>query len=138
MLMSHVKSNSVGACDEGRLGQPLTDERLGSAISRSAKRHHPKTKKGKFLKGPVPIVWLVRAERLSGKCLAVGVVLWFLRGLTRKSTFTLEKKWCEQFGVGRNAVGRCLDRLEKLGLISVERHPGRSPIVSIREDVNDR
>ena len=115
------------------MGQPLTDKRLEALAARSPKERRPKAIKGKFLRGPIPLHWLAQAEHLSGKCLAVGVVLWFLRGLKDKSTFTLEKRWCEQFGLGRGAVRRCLTRLEEAGLISVERRPGCSPVVSIHE-----
>jgi hypothetical protein len=37
-------------------------------------------------------------------------------------------------GVGRKAKGRALDMLEELGLISVERRPHKSPIVTINTD----
>lgn len=36
------------------------------------------------LKGPIPWGWLDRAGRLSGKALAVGLVLWHYAGMTRR------------------------------------------------------
>ena len=36
-----------------------------------------------FLKGPVPLRWLVSAARLPGKSLHAGIALWYVAGLTR-------------------------------------------------------
>ena len=36
---------------------------------------------GNFLKGPIPITWLMKACALPGKAFQVGIVLWYLCGL---------------------------------------------------------
>lgn len=59
----------------------------GYGISVTGATHHPRPRgesaPGKtFLKGPIPLPWLQGAARLPGKALHVGVVLWFLSGLT--------------------------------------------------------
>ena len=112
--------------------QPLTPERLHNALTRDSKKpRKPKGRGGFFLKGPVPIQWLGQAAQLGGKCLAVGVVLWFLCGLKRTNTVAVEHKWLAVFGVARDAASRCLHQLENAGLIAVRRRPGCSPIVTV-------
>ena len=43
----------------------------------------PNNKPRKFLKGPIPLYWLIAASKLPGKALAVGVVIWFRAGLEK-------------------------------------------------------
>ena len=44
---------------------------------------------GNFLKGPIPIGWLMKASALPGKASQIGVVLWYLSGLRKNSTVVL-------------------------------------------------
>src|SRR5687767_2498594 len=59
-------------------------------LSRSASR---------FLKGPVPWLWIVLAERLPGKALIVGLCLWRLTGATKCQTVTLGNADLGLFGI---------------------------------------
>jgi DNA-binding MarR family transcriptional regulator len=95
----------------------------------------PKRKiiKGKFLRGPIPWSWLSRAAPLKGKALAVGVCIWHLHGLKNQQQIALSGKLVRGIGVSRSSLYRGLEALEKAGLISVERHPGRNPIVTLKE-----
>jgi hypothetical protein len=91
-------------------------------------------KKGvKFLKGPVPLTWLVLAGGQSGKALHVGITLWFLRGLNKCNTFPLSMKILRDMGVEKTAGYRGLKQLEKAGLVSVKRKVGRLSIVTVLE-----
>jgi hypothetical protein len=54
-----------------------------------------------FLKGPIPWAWLQRATPLRGKALAVGLVLWFLKGLRKQSTVRLEPSKVRSLGLSR-------------------------------------
>ena len=87
----------------------------------------------RFLKGPVPLGWLAAATCLPGKALHVAVILRFLSGLNRSSRVRFSQSIARDFGVDRPSVYRALIRLEKAGLITVERHPGRNSIVTILE-----
>ena len=89
----------------------------------------------KFLKGPVPLPWLARAARLPGRSLDLGVALWFLAGLKRTRMVSLSNSVLAQFGVDRYAKYRALNWLERDGLVVVERHPGRNPVVTLLEAV---
>jgi len=91
----------------------------------------PPTKLKTFIRGPIPLEWMTKAARVEGKTLHVGIALWFLAGLKRSRKVTLFQSKLRLFGVGRQASYRALCRLEAAGLVSVERHRGRSPIVTI-------
>ncbi len=84
-----------------------------------------------FLKGPIPWAWLQRATPLRGKALAVGLVLWFLKGLRKQSTVRLEPSKVRSLGLSRRQCYRALDALEQAGLVAVQRHLGSAPDVTI-------
>jgi hypothetical protein len=97
----------------------------------------PKHKPGElFLKGPIPINWLQKAGQQSGKALHVAIALWFWAGIKKSSEIKFSVARQLNYGVKRNAVYRGLNALEKAGLISIERHIGRSPIVTIKSFKN--
>jgi len=85
----------------------------------------------KFIKGPIPFDWITKAARAKGKTLHVAIALWFLVGVKRSRQVALSQSTLKRFGVGRQASYRALLRLEDAGLVSVYRHPGRNPIVTI-------
>lgn len=88
-----------------------------------------------FLKGPVSIDWLGEAARQPGKALHVGVLLWFQAGLKGSRVVSLRPSVRERFGLDRHATARALHALEKAGLVTVNRHRGRSPEVRLLEGV---
>ena len=98
-----------------------------SPISKKSGRH---TKR--FIKGPIPLGWIKKAAGMEGKTLHVAVVLWFLAGFKRSRKVALSQSKLKLFNVSRQASYRALSRLESAGLVSVERHQGRSPIVTIQ------
>jgi hypothetical protein len=118
----------------------LDPERLrfpsGTALnsSQSAPLQKETTKSKLFLKGPIPLDWLVVAARQSGRALHVGMVLWFLKGVKRSRTVELTRSKLAWFGISRHAGYRGLAKLEEAGLVSVKRHRGRSPVVTISRD----
>ena len=85
-----------------------------------------------FLKGPIPLGWLSIVAALPGKTLHTSVALWWLHGLCKGAPFKFTEKARKTFNVDRGAANAALIRLEAAGLVSVIRHPGRCPIVSIR------
>ena len=85
-----------------------------------------------FLRGPIPMPWLAAAANEGGACLAVGIALWFLAGLTsRRNDLRLSSERLRELGVSRYAKTRALQRLESAGLIYVVRRRGRSPCVTL-------
>ena len=92
----------------------------------------PRHKRGeKFLKGPIPWNWLCRAAELCGKAFQVAIAIWFLAGVHKKREVKLSGPAVADLGVNRYACYRGLKLLEKAGLISVHRAPGRKAIVTI-------
>ena len=85
----------------------------------------------RFIKGPIPLKWVLTASALTGKSLEISMVLWFLKGVTRKNTVKLNGKLIRSFGVSRSTLYRGLAEMENAGLISIQRQIGRSPVVTI-------
>lgn len=95
-------------------------------------RHEIHTRiRGKFLKGPISLGWLSAAAILPGKTLHVGIALWFLAGLSRSATVALSGRVLRLLGVHRHSGYRGLIHLEQSGLVSVVRHSGRNPIITL-------
>ena len=86
---------------------------------------------GNFLKGPIPLAWLMKASALPGKAFQTGIVLWYLCGLRKKETIVLANGLLEQFHISRQAKYRCLKALEGAGLITFEGRKDRNPRVTI-------
>mgnify|MGYP002526675275 CR=1 FL=1 len=105
-----------------------------SQLSEASKRRRAAAvwrRQGEFLCGPIPLPWLIPAAALPGKALAVGVALWFKAGVSRTHTVPASGSLLRRFGVGSGARARGLRLLENAGLIEVERHVGRCPVVTI-------
>jgi hypothetical protein len=85
----------------------------------------PAPNSNRFLKGPIPWDWIIRASGLPGPALTIGLCLWRLKGATRKDTVALGNAELRPFGIDRAAKSRGLAALEKVGLIKVDRNPGR-------------
>ena len=66
-----------------------------------------------------------------GKSLQVASVCWLLAGWSRSAEFELALDDWAEFGLSRFSASRGLDELERAGLVSVGRMPGRSPVVTI-------
>lgn len=77
--------------------------------------------------------WIVKASRLRSKALAVGLAIWFEAGRRNRSEVKLGQFALRRFGFERRAVYRALKALESAGLVSVERHRGRHPVVTIQD-----
>lgn len=96
------------------------------------KRKLPKKVKYKrFVRGPIPLEWLSRVASLSDKSLHVGIALWYLRYLTNSITVKLSHETLKIFNVSRWTARRSLDSMEEEGLVTVDSHCGRSPVVTI-------
>jgi len=121
------------------LGAPYSTRPISSLISskssldecKSRGRYQRQTKP--FVRGPIPLDWLTCVAGLSAKSLHVGIVLYYLAGLTNSTTVLVSYKVMNAFHVTRWTVRRNLLLMEGAGLIRVERHCGRSPRVTIME-----
>ena len=82
---------------------------------------------------PCPLPWLRRAATLRGKALAVGIALWFKAGVTKRAEVKATGTLWEKLGIHRKSAYRGLSALETAGLITIVRHAGRAPLVTILE-----
>lgn len=87
--------------------------------------------KGKFIAGPLNVVWLSQARKLGVSALWVGLCLWFLRGLRRSDSFIVSNLFMQALGVSPDAKRRALRKLESAGLIIIEQKGKRSPRVTL-------
>jgi hypothetical protein len=87
---------------------------------------------GRFVKGPIP-AGMVRQANLAGKGKALGVlvVLFHIAGIQDKRIVKLSSERMREFGIDRCAGYRGLADLERVGLVKVQRHKGRCPIVEL-------
>jgi DNA-binding transcriptional ArsR family regulator len=85
----------------------------------------------KFIKGPIGAVWLIQASKLGVTPLLLGLVLWYLSGLRKATTVQISNVTCREWGIEPDAKRRALLKLEKAGLIEVERVKKRSPKVTL-------
>jgi hypothetical protein len=84
-----------------------------------------------FVRGPIPLDWLVVAARLGGKALHVGLYCWYLAGLNDSVEVKLSTGKLQTFGVSRQAVHRALAALERQRLLFVDRRPGCCPVITL-------
>jgi hypothetical protein len=105
----------------------------GHAVSVASAVGPPRPQPGEhFLKGPVPWGWLWIAAQQPGRAMCVAIYIWYLAGLTKRNRFPLPTAKLDKFRVNRFAQYRALKGLVTAALISVNRHRGRHPIITLR------
>lgn len=97
--------------------------------TRRGRRILPITKR--FIAGPIPVSWICQAGQLGVKALLVGLALWHIRGLRKMNTFIVSNLMLEAWGIQPDAKSRALRKLERAGLIRIDRQGKRSPKVTI-------
>lgn len=78
--------------------------------------------------------WICAAAKATGhgSGFKVAIALWYLSGLNHQSkTVKLSGSVLRKMEVDRHAGYRGLTALEQAGLVSVERHSGQSPVVTL-------
>jgi hypothetical protein len=114
----------------------LVDENLMKlAKSRDGGGRQVSSLKDKFIKGPISVYWLIQARKLGVTPLLLGLVFWYLSGLRKANTVLLSNLNCREWGIERDAKRRALLKLEKAGLVAVERSPKKSPKVTLLVDM---
>jgi hypothetical protein len=112
-------------------------EASAPATAAPVSRQQRRRRAGRFLKGPVPWRWLALALALPGKALAVGLMLWQLRGMTNRATVLFCLTRAEAEGIPTTTARRAISRLEAAGLVAVRRRPGRGLDVTILDASED-
>jgi DNA-binding transcriptional ArsR family regulator len=109
----------------------LDQARVAQLNRRHGRGRQPSPILGKFISGPVEVSWVCRAGRLGVKALLVGLALWHLRGLRRSNSFIVSNLMMQEWDIRPDAKARALRKLERAGLIRVERRGKRSPQVTL-------
>jgi hypothetical protein len=86
---------------------------------------------GKFIAGPVDVVWLLQARRIGVTALLVGLALWHIKGLRKTETFIVSNLMLQEWDIQPDAKRRALRALERAGLVKIERRGKRSPQVTL-------
>jgi hypothetical protein len=80
----------------------------------------------------VPLEWAADVtEAMNNPGYMVFTLLAYLAWKTKSSTFVLSNDYLKIYGVDRDAKHRALARLEKAGVIRIERHGRHAPIVTL-------
>ena len=84
----------------------------------------------------IPFWWFLIASSLPGKAYAVGSQIWFIYRVKNGGKFPvkLSRQWFSLFKFDLRTARRALFYLEKAGLISIQKHKGRAPLVTITLD----
>lgn len=91
----------------------------------------PEKQPRRFIKGPLPLPWMLEAMKLPGKTTQIALAIWYLAGLTKSNHVKLSPKVVRLFGVSRDAQYDAVARLEGARLIAVTRAPGSALEVTI-------
>lgn len=91
----------------------------------------PKRQPGLFIKGPIPLDWLKKANNLGGSTGLVAAMLWFYAGIACSKTIKLDSKIDDVTGLTRQTRQDILKRLEWHGLIKLFPQRGGYPKVTI-------
>jgi hypothetical protein len=79
----------------------------------------------------VPFDWLERLNGASGQVHTLALHLLYLRWKGKGAPVKLPNGMLKIDGINRRAKWRALAELEHRGLISIERRPGKSPLVRV-------
>lgn len=94
----------------------------------------PKSKHQLFIKGPIPYIWLSKANALGGSTGVIANGLWFYVGLKKSRRFKIDHQLDKLSGVSRQTRQSALIKLERAGLIRLTNKAGNYPTVEILQD----
>jgi hypothetical protein len=103
--------------------------------------------RGFFLRGPVPMAWLLKACRSQrgNSEIYIGLLLWHRHGMQRSRRHFRGERNALRVNLSKLAIENRLTRrflqrgltgLERRGLVSVERRPGQVLIVRIVDEMS--
>lgn len=96
------------------------------------KRDLPRHGSGdRFIKGPIPLDWLRAANTCGRKSVSVATMIWFAAGLQRSNPVKLSPAILSELAIPSRTAKQVLERMQDVGIVTVEFHRGRSPMVTI-------
>ena len=98
----------------------------------TAENKLPAHRKGeRFLKGPIPWRWIVKAANLPGGAIKVGLAVWFQGGMKRSRKVKLSNQMVKELGISRQGKYSAIENLERAGLVTSKKKRGRATEVTI-------
>ncbi len=119
-MSRHNNANPVDAVPVKRL-----------AFNPATGTHETCPSTAKFIKGPIPLDWISRANALPGKAGAVGMALWFLAGVQKRSTVKLTGEVEKIAGCGSKVVYRALRLMSDANLLVSTQPTGARATITI-------
>jgi len=108
----------------------LSTEKLGE------KRKYKKYRA--FIKGPIQLLWITKACKLTKSAMRVALAISFLKGIHGDTWFKLESSATEKFSLKRQSKSNGLQELQKEGLIQIKQDPGSLPLIKIINQISER
>ena len=107
------------------------DEIERTAPKNKSKAPSKKSSSGKFVCGPIPLVWVATASRTSCRAAKLAWAIWYARGFRPSRPVKLGRALLDLFGISKRTADRALRDLEGARLIQVSRRKGRLPLVTV-------
>lgn len=85
----------------------------------------------RFVLGPIPLDWLGLASTCGARSDAVAILLWYSAGWQKANPVSLTQATLSTLRVHPKTARRVLRKMADLGLVAVEFHRGRSPLVTL-------
>ena len=85
----------------------------------------------RFIKGPIPLDWVKASSVCGRRSIDVAVILWFAAGIQRSNPFKLSQTVLSELVIPAKTARRILIRMQSIGIVVVDFHRGRSPLVTI-------
>jgi hypothetical protein len=86
---------------------------------------------GLFIKGPIPLAWLQKANALGGSTGTVAAGLWFYAGLNKSRRFRIDRRLDQLCCVTRQTRNIVLGRLQSHSLINIYPKRGAYPTIEV-------
>jgi hypothetical protein len=86
---------------------------------------------GLFIKGPIPLAWLQKANALGGSTGTVAAGLWFYAGLNKSRRFRIDRRLDQLCCVTRQTRNIVLGRLLSHRLINIYPKRGAYPTIEV-------
>jgi hypothetical protein len=86
---------------------------------------------GLFIKGPIPLAWLQKANALGGSTGTVAAGLWFYAGLNKSRRFRIDRRLDQLCCVTRQTRNMVLGRLQSHRLINIYPKKGAYPTIEV-------
>ena len=109
---------------------------LHTTKTMNIKRKHKKY--SLFIKGPIQLMWITEACKLTKSAIKVALAICFLKGIYGDNIFKLENTIIKRFGIDRQGKSRGLRELEQAGLVEVVQNKGSLPLIKVVDSVKSK